>query len=86
MQPPSIMSELSDHKDSELFSYNRSWADIEGMLSRAERKLNFHNNAMLNASSKQDRLHHMRNYKALQGVVKTLRWVLGDMRVQHPLD
>ena len=80
------MSELSDHKDSELFSYNRSWEDIEGMLSRAERKLNFHSNSMLNASSKTDRLHHMRNYKALQGVIKTLRWVLGDMRIQHPLD
>lgn len=80
------MSELNDHKDSELFSYNRSWEDIEGMLNRAERKLNFHNNSMIEASSKQDRLHHMRNYKALQGVVKTLRWVLGDMRIQHPLD
>ena len=80
------MGELNDHKDSELFSYNRSWEDIESMLNQAEKKLNFHNNLMIATSSKQDRIHHMRNYKALQGVVKTLRWVLGDMRIQHPLD
>jgi len=26
-----------------------------------------------------------RNYKALQGVHKTLRWVLGEQGVEHPL-
>ncbi len=27
-----------------------------------------------------------RNKKALEGVVKTLRWVLGDKNVMHPLE
>jgi hypothetical protein len=27
-----------------------------------------------------------RNKKALEGVVKTLRWVLGDKNVDHPLE
>jgi len=35
---------------------------------------------------KDKRMYHMRNYKALEGVVKALRWVLGDLNIQHPLD
>ena len=31
-------------------------------------------------------IYHMRNYKALEGVVKSLRWTLGDKDVTNPLD
>ena len=30
-------------------------------------------------------MFHARNYKALQGVVKTLRWTLGDKNIPHPM-
>jgi len=35
---------------------------------------------------KQERIYHMRNYKALEGVVKALRWTLGDKHIDHPLE
>jgi hypothetical protein len=36
--------------------------------------------------TKKERISHMRNYKALEGVVKSLRWVLGDKDITHPLE
>ena len=33
---------MSDHQDSENFSYSRSWEDIENMLAESERKQNQH--------------------------------------------
>ena len=33
---------MSDHQDSEHFAYNRTWDEIEDMLDKAERKLNYH--------------------------------------------
>ena len=70
--------------DTEHFTYERSWAEIETMLDKAERKQNWH--YMNVQSDKAGRIEHMRNYKALEGVVKSLRWVLGDKDVQHPLE
>tara|TARA_R100000008_G_C3543049_1_gene145906 strand:- start:648 stop:866 length:219 start_codon:yes stop_codon:yes gene_type:complete len=67
------------------FSYNRTWEDIEDMLDRAERKQNNHLIAM-QTCPKDKRMYHMRNYKALEGVVKSLRWTLGDRNISHPLD
>jgi len=32
------------------------------------------------------RIYHMRQYKGLEGVVKSLRWVLGDKNIEHPLE
>ena len=81
-----FMGDMSDHMDSNLFSYNRSWKELEDMLDRAERKMNRHYLEAHNSSGKQEKVYHMRNYKALQGVVKTLRWVLGDINVRHPLE
>lgn len=83
---------LSDHQDSDHFTYNRSWEEIETMLDKAERKMNYHR---MNFYEYQDRkdtkgrkkaMYHARNYKALEGVCKTLRWTLGDINVQHPLE
>ena len=78
---------MNDHQDSENFSYNRSWEEIEDMLDRAERKQNLHfTKLQSNDLNKYRRLEHMRNYKALEGVIKSLRWVLGDKDVNHPLE
>ena len=79
------MGDMSDQQDSEHFTYDRSWGEIEHMLFDAELKMNKHNIAALAAIDKKERIYHIRNYTALRGVVKTLRWVLGDMKVKDPL-
>ncbi len=81
------MAEMSDHQDSDHFSYERTWDEIESMLDKAERKLNFHQLKMHQYRSKTKAwMFHARNFKALQGVVKTLRWTLGDKNIKHPLE
>ena len=37
-----MASTLSDHQDSEHFTYDRTWEEIEDMLDKAERTLNHH--------------------------------------------
>ena len=81
------MATMSDHQESDNFSYSRNWEEIEAMLDKAERKLNFHELKMAESRPKSKNwVFHARNYKALQGVVKTLRWCLGDKNVPHPLE
>lgn len=78
---------LSDHQDTEHFIYERSWEEIKDMLDKAERKKNRHFISFQDESlSKRARVYHMRNYKALEGVIKALRWTLGDIEVKHPLE
>ena len=62
------------------FAYNRSWDDIEHMLHLAEQEQNKHY-MLMQKGKKKDRVYHMRNYKALQGVVTSLKWVLGDVKI-----
>jgi len=71
--------------DEAIFTYNRSWVEIETMLDRAEKKQNEHYTAM-QSCPKSERMFHMRNYKALEGVVKALKWVLGARGIEHPLE
>ena len=79
------MATMSDHQESDNFSYSRNWEEIEAMLDKAERKLNFHQLKMTQSRPKsKDWVFHARNFKALQGVVKTLRWTLGDKNIPHP--
>ena len=66
-------------------TYNRTWEDIENMLERAERKQNMHFTKMQQNKNKHEVVAHMRNYKALEGVIKALKWTLGDKDVEHPL-
>lgn len=85
------MAEMSDHQDSEHFTYDRSWDEIEGMLDRAERKQNEWVSTFFAAKNRdpkdrQTMADAARNKKALEGVIKTLRWVLGDKNVSHPLE
>ena len=79
---------LSDHQESEHFSYSRTWEDIEKMLSKAETMKNRHEIGFHQAresSDKKKAIFHARNIKALEGVIKTLRWTLGDIDIEHPL-
>ena len=79
------VNDMSDHQDSEHFTYERTWEEIHAMLDKAERKQNQH---LMNMQTcpKDKRVFYMRNYKALEGVVKALRWTLGDMKIDHPLE
>ena len=76
---------MSDHQDSEHFMGLRTENEIELMLDMAERKRNRHYTAM-QMCRKPERMVHMRNMKALEGVIKALRWALGDKNVEHPLE
>ena len=72
---------MNDHQDSENFAYDKSWEDIHAMLDKAELEQNKHFMLMQRTKNKKARIEHMRNYKALEGVVAALRWVLGDIHV-----
>ena len=76
---------MSDHQDSESFMGVRDEKTILAMLDRAERKQNMHF-VKMQIGKKKERIYHMRNYKALEGVVKALRWALGDKNIEHPLE
>ncbi len=74
-------------KDDVEFTYSRSWAEIERMLDKAELKLNQHKIAITESPPKSKKwIYHARNFKALEGVIKTLRWTLGDKNIEHPLE
>ena len=52
---------------------------IEEMLHRAEAEMNMHQLAINNKkTTMKQKAQHMRDYKGLQGVCYSLRWVLGD--------
>ena len=68
----------------EYFTYERTWEEIEHMLDIAEKKMNYHAVNMQKRNKK--RGYHLKNFKAMQGVVKSLRWVLGDKDIEHPLE
>ena len=55
------------------------------MLDKAERKQNYHE-VKMNELRGRKKVRHAANFKALEGVVKTLRWVLGDKDIDHPLE
>lgn len=66
-------------------TYDRTWVEIEDMLDRAERKQNMHYTKM-QKGNRSDRIYHMRQYKGLEGVVKGLKWTLGEKGIDHPLE
>ena len=80
---------MSDHQDSEHFSYDREWTEIEQMLDAAERVMNQWVSRFYQAREKDNKIlmrEAARNKKALEGVIKTLRWTLGDKNIDHPLN
>ena len=72
---------MNDHQDSENFAYDKDWEDIHAMLDQAEKEQNKHFMFMQRTRNKKERIEHLRNYKALEGVITALRWVLGDIHV-----
>lgn len=74
---------MNDHQDSENFSYERTWEEIQGMLNKAESEQNKHLTALQTRKPKQLLMKHMRNYKGLEGAINALRWVLGDLKVDE---
>lgn len=78
---------MSDHQDTEHFMGMRDEAAIIAMLDKAERLKNWHElHAKEPMGDRRMKILHAKNFKALEGVCKTLRWVLGDMDVEHPLE
>ncbi|MEK9730619.1 MAG: hypothetical protein VW230_02545 [Candidatus Poseidoniales archaeon] len=69
-------------------AYDKTWEDIELMLERAEKKRREWR-SWYDVCKKDDDKEGMkeaaRNYKALEGVVKTLEWVLGQDGIEDPL-
>lgn len=70
-------------------SYDRSWSEIEEMLGKAIARRDQWKKWFDQCSKDGDRdgmKEAARNHKALDGVIKTLRWTLGEEGVDHPLD
>ena len=70
-------------------SYDRSWSEIEEMLGKAIARREKWKKWFDQCSKDGDRngmKEAARNHKALDGVIKTLRWTLGEEGVDHPLD
>ena len=70
-------------------TYDRTWEEIEAMLGRAERKMTdwkgwFEDCRQLGV--REGMKDAVRNYKALEGVIKTLKWTLGDVSIDTPLE
>ena len=71
-----------------LRTYERTWDEIEEMLLKAESRIIQWKKWFEQCQSEGDRegmKEAARNYKALEGVVKTLKWTLGEENVGHPL-
>ena len=70
-------------------SYDRSWEEIEEMLEVAEERVYEWQEWFESCREKGDRegmKAASRKYKAIQNVVKTLRWVLGEEGAENPVD
>jgi len=69
-------------------TYDRTWEEIEVMLERAEKKRREWRSwydVCKKDGDKEGMKEAARNYKALEGVVKTLEWVLGQEGINDPL-
>ena len=85
--PP--LFEMSDNGSEPIRSYNRTWSEIENMLADAEDRLAQWKNWYEQCRKKGDldgMKESARNHKALQGVVKTLKWTLGEEGIGTPLE
>ena len=88
-----IINTLAIHMTDEIKppyrSYNRTWSEIEDMLESAQRRMVEWKKWYEQCRSKGD-LDGMKEaariHKSLQGVVKTLKWTLGEEGVETPLE
>ena len=70
-------------------SYDRSWGEIEEMLEKAVARREQWKKGFELCRRDGDRdgmKEAARNHKALDGVIKTLQWTLGEEGIDHPLD
>lgn len=70
-------------------TYERTWEEIESMLAQAEvtrREWQMFYERAKRISNKQAMRDAARNCKALEGVIKTLKWTLGEAGIEHPLE
>ena len=72
-----------------LRSYDRTWEEIETMLDDARLRqaqwVEFYHQAKEDKDTESMK-DAARNKKALEGVVKTLQWVLGEEGITNPLN
>ncbi len=81
--------DMSVDNDGPVRSYNRSWEEIEEMLEKAIARREQWKKWFEQCRGDGDRegmKEAARNHKALDGVIKTFRWTLGEEGVDHPLD
>jgi len=64
-------------------AYNRTWDEMESMLESAEERRREWQMFFERAKRMKDAA---RNCKALEGVIKTLKWTLGEEGIEDPLE
>ena len=77
------------NSDTPVRSYDRSWEEIEDMLEKATDRRDQWKKWFEQCKKDGDRdgmKEAARNHKALDGVIKTLQWTLGEEGIEHPLD
>ena len=70
-------------------TYERTWAEIEEMLDQATAKMHewkARYEICKDEDDKSGMKEAARNHKALEGVVKTLKWTLGEEGISDPLN
>jgi len=75
--------------DTPVRSYDRTWEEIEKMLARTTKKMHQWKewyDACKDEGDKDGMKEAARNHKALEGVVKTLKWTLGEQGIDDPLN
>ena len=80
---------MKDEGHGPMRSYDRQWDEIEEMLELAESRGIEWQEWFEECRDNGDRdgmKEAARNYKALQGVIKCLKWALGEQGVDHPLE
>lgn len=79
---PLIIGDVPDVEET-----TRSRNEVSLMLEQAKsRRDAWYSYWKNNKLTRQENAEALRNYTALRGVVKTLKWVLQHEEVEHPLD
>ena len=68
--------------DDSKFTYEKDWTEIYQLLEFAEAEREKHKKLIHDKNtSMKEKAKHMRDYKGLQGVCYSLRWVMGDPQI-----
>jgi len=84
----SASSKVNDRARRSMRTYDRTWDEIDEMLNQARekrREWSVHFERAKRLNNKEAMKDAARNAKALEGVEKTLKWVMGEKGVDHPL-